>query len=315
MNKIFGKDLYSIGKVVNNIVDFQQIIDEIKQSNLQSGDIFLFRGEAKDYGRTKLTPQLFRKSEWIENEHIMLNRYISKFPDVFPTGTSAFDVIIYADHYSLPTRVLDVSYSPLVALYMACCNHDKDDGFVYLFKVKKSKIKFWNSDTVALLSNIAKMEPSFDSSKISKTDIGRLLHYVRDERNDFYQMYEDNELQNYQGELSKIVCVESKQINKRIINQQGLFFLFGINGTKNDYKNLEFDDDVVIYQIKIDKNSKSKILSQLSQYGVDNMTMFPDMQNVCEALKAENYDCSKDNRIHCNCVSMSGNRFSSLLSK
>lgn len=137
----------------------------------------------------------------------MLNRYISKFHEVFPSGTSAFNVIIYADHYSLPTRVLDVSYSPLVALYMACCHHKQTDGYVYLFKIKRSEIKFWNRDAVALLSNISKMKSTFNSDHISKSDIGRLLHYVRDERNDFYQMCSDNDIQNYKQDLAKIICV------------------------------------------------------------------------------------------------------------
>ena len=311
----FGRDIYTVEKTITNVIDYLMVVNDIQGHCMQRENVFLFRGEAKDYGSTKLTPQLFRKIEWIDNEHIMLNRYISKFPDVLPTGTSAFDVIIYADHYSLPTRVLDVSYSPLVALYMSCSNHKDEDGFVYVFKVKKDQIKFWNSDTVALLSNIAKMESTFDSSKISKTDIGRLLHYVRDERNDFYQMYGDEQIQEYKKDLAKIVCVESKQLNKRIINQQGLFFLFGIDGKKSNYERLTFDEDVTIHQIKIVNNAKQDILNSLSLYGVDKMTMFPDMQNVCEALKEGNYDCSKDNRIRCNFVSMSGNRFSTLLSK
>lgn len=308
MEEKIGNNVIAVEEIVYDFFKFQEIVNDLQSKSLQPGEVFLFRGEAKDYGSTKLTPQLFRKREWIDNENIMLNRYISKFPEVFPTGTSAFDVIIYADHYSLPTRVLDVSYSPLVALYMACSNHDQEDGVVYLFKVKKSEIKFWNSDTVALLSNIAKMESTFNSDYISKSDIGRLLHYVRDERNDFYQMYSDKDIQNYKTELAKIICVESKQINKRIINQQGLFFLFGIDGTKRDFERLKFGSDVVIYQIRIDKSTKNKIIKQLAQYGVDKMTMFPDMQNVCEALREDEYFYSKTKSKDCSRVSMVADR-------
>lgn len=285
----FGKDIDIVEKTVHKFFDFQEIMQCLQDEHIRSGEVFLFRGEAKDYEQTKITPQLFRTegNTWIGNEHIMFNRYISKFPEVFPTGTSAFDVIIYADHYSLPTRVLDISYSPLVALYMACCNHKEEDGFVYVFKVKKDQIKFWNSDTVALLSNIAKMDSVFNTDNITKSDIGKLLHYVRDERNDFYQMYVDEKIQEYKKDLAKIVCVESKQLNKRIINQQGLFFLFGIDGSKNDFNRLNFAPDVTIHQIRIDKNAKENILNNISQYGVNTMTMFPDMQNVCEALREQ----------------------------
>lgn len=61
--------------------------------------------------------------------------------------------------------------------------------------------------------------------------------------------------------------------------------MFGIDGTKNDYKRLNFDSQVCIYQIRIDKSAKTEILKQLSLCGIDKMTMFPDMQNACEAYE------------------------------
>ena len=40
---------------------------------------------------------------------------------------------IFFQHYGLSTRLLDVTFNPLVALYMACCEEDKQscDGVVY----------------------------------------------------------------------------------------------------------------------------------------------------------------------------------------
>lgn len=309
--KIFGTEITNIGTAYT-LEEFISLVKSLQ--NNTNGSTLFYRGETRDYGRTALHPQLFRNPNWIENEHKMLHDYVAKFHNEFPKGTSTFDIMVYADHYGLPVRLLDISSSAFTGLFMACYNYKgqvetspENDALVYIFKVKTENIKHWNSDCVTLISNVACMPSNFltndkgEYKNLSEEEwvywMGKLMHIIKNEQPDFYYMYKDTNMSGYKTDFDRIVCVESKMINSRIINQKGLFFLFGINGKKTDFENmhfdnLHFDEKVEIFSIKIAGKSKPSILKQLAICGYDTMTMFPDMENVCDAIKG-NYGSTK----------------------
>ncbi|MDD6001158.1 MAG: FRG domain-containing protein [Bacteroidales bacterium] len=305
--EIFGKKITNIG-TANTLEEFISLIRS--KGNDSNDSTLFFRGETKDYGSTALLPQLFRVKGWLDNEHELLNDYVAKFPDMFPKGTSTFEIMVYADHYGLPVRLLDITSSAFTGLFMACFNYKgqeetspENDGVVYIFKVNNKNIKNWNSDTVTLLSNVARMESTFltkekdGSTNLTEKEwwlwMKKMMHIIKDEKPDFYYMHSDSEMSKYKEDFDKIVCVRPKMINSRILNQKGAYFLFGINGKKSDYNELRFNETVVeIYSITIPGKHKPEFLKQLANCGCDKMTMFPDMENVCDAIKS-NYGSYK----------------------
>ena len=106
-----------------------------------------YRGQSdKKYG---LLPSIYREETLIQNEDKIFRDIIAQCPTDFKGSTSAFEKLVKMQHYSLPTRLLDITTNPLVAMYFAC-DDDEVDGKLFRFEVKTSDIKYFDSDMVGI---------------------------------------------------------------------------------------------------------------------------------------------------------------------
>lgn len=191
-------------------------------------------------------------------------------------------------HYSLPTRLLDITENSLTALFFACQSNNTD-GEVIIFKIPKDDIKYFDSDTVSVISNLSKLNISFDISKENfenkkgfneSSDIKLLLHEIQQEKHFFEPKIEPDHLES-------VICVKPKLDNQRIIRQDGAFFLFGINGTKKNCAN--FPKEKIFYpsnqKLIIKSSEKEKILIQLKRFGITNSKIFPEIDNIAKDIQ------------------------------
>lgn len=133
-----------------------KFLEKILQVKKETGTETFYRGHAEE--GWELSPSIFRTSEerGIRNEHLLYRDMVARLPQSFSGCQSALDYLVQMQHYELPTRLLDVTTNPLVALYFACQVSNEERGRVYLFSVQEDRIKHYDSDTVSVLANLAK---------------------------------------------------------------------------------------------------------------------------------------------------------------
>ena len=216
----------------------------------------------------------FRKSE--DN---ILRELIASLPDEFSSDASTLDQLARAQHYSLPTRLLDVTTNPLAALYFAAQGKQEIRGQVIAFRVDMQKVKFFDSDTVSCIANLAHLSASEKGSIDSpeSKSIDRLLQFIRVEKPYFKDRIDKKDLQT-------VLCVKPKMNSRRLLAQSGAFLIFGMADSldKNPIEGIEFD------RIGIDGKFKEKILRELEHVGIHEGSMFPEIETKARYIRSKN---------------------------
>ena len=108
---------------INSVSEFIEKIGQLNKVEVKEDtETFYYRGHAD---RTwSLLPSILRtsngESNGVEKEHLLFRDMVAHIPQSFSECKSALDYLVQMQHYELPTRLLDVTTNPLVALYFAC---------------------------------------------------------------------------------------------------------------------------------------------------------------------------------------------------
>lgn len=234
---------------------------QLKKLNdmMMNGNKFLlfFRGVSDSTYQN--VPSIYRDG-LIENEDVIFKECLCRNSDDFAKERTTFDKLVKMQHYGIPTRLLDITTNPLVALYFACRKtKSKNNGAVFAFYISERSIKYSDSDTVSAVANLA-LRPyaqmtisglgkSYDAY-IYAMGAGRYTKQYstyENYRNDFNKqeaiIYLVNDIRSEKAYFQAIIrpehletiwCVRPKLNNNRIIRQDGAFLLFGILVNKSN---------------------------------------------------------------------------------
>lgn len=262
-------------------------ITQIQKNNYDPNYTYFYRGHS-DYDY-ELKPSIYRNDGHLENEHIMFNELVTHNPSEFNNCKTTLDHLVKMQHYGLPTRLLDITTNPLISLFFACEDANKSKfnfkkGEVIVFKVPNSEIKYSDSDTVAVLSNISKMKNDFSFSNTNDTEsfneqgaISYLLHSIGQEKGVFKPLIDQNH-------MNSVICVKAKMDNPRIINQSGAFFLFGSGNQNKEF--VKINDNWIASEKRIIVINKKSILEELKLMGITEKFVYPNLEKYTDFLRS-----------------------------
>lgn len=267
-------------------------VREMLALKIDGKDPTAFRGQC-DHSWPGQAPIFRNENQLLHFEEAMMKEIISVHPQEFLQDETMFDRLVRMQHYGLPTRLLDVTLNPLVALFFASQDNVKEvekdgsvrryptDGKVIAYKVPESRAKYFDSNSVSCLSNLSNLtfeEKMFLQSaglSVSREDfntsseVKRLLDCVRMEKSHFRAEIDPIT-------LYRPLFVKPKNNNRRIIAQSGAFIIFGLDVPVGSDKPYERNIRMVYFRIPAD--AKAGIRRELSRLGIDAAVLFPELE-------------------------------------
>ena len=222
---------------------------------------FVYRGESDE--RNVLTTSLIRLGgDYATLEQHLLRSFRKYAPQGVLTTQSTWSWLALAKHHSLPTRLLDWSYSPYVALHFVTASADRydRDGAVWMVDYVRAGER---------LPRKLRGEVEEDGGNAFSVDqLDRLAPTLRD----FDRLGDDF-----------VAFFEPPALDERIVNQYGLFSLMPDPTARLDTW-LEQHPDLV-RRVVIPAELKWEVRDKLDQANVTERVLFPGLDGLTAWLK------------------------------
>ncbi len=255
--------------------------------NICKNGKFAFRGYNKE---NQMLPGILRGSGLATEEWRLLKEF-EKYGSAYFKAYSTIDFMSYAQHYGLPTRLLDFTENPLIALMFSLYeekNEENDDYYYIAIADMNQSLVF---DSIPLRESLKyseiKTELLLDKARESIEDLERMMKDERTRKDRVSLILickvilEDKESLNRKLDEKVLFFVKPNQANQRISMQQGLFML----PYTLEKAELENSLEKQCKFIQIHKNLRKECLEYLDICGINTLRMMPDLTSICRDIR------------------------------
>lgn len=228
-----------------------------------------FRGLSQNHDNLSTSLQRLDPSNTWLNDNELLSRerrlidnfrlYASEHESI---GPSDWDILMLAQHYKLPTRLLDWTSNPYVALFFATQNSDKFNENGAIWCVLRNKT---NSTLPKPFDNMLAKQQGYN------------LFYLETLKNKF------NRLEEFDNQSKEaLIWFEPPSSNSRFVNQYAFFSVMpGVRTSTSEWLKRHPE----CYRIVIiPKELKIEIKERLSIMNISQRTMYPGLEGVAKWL-------------------------------
>ncbi|KOY77537.1 hypothetical protein RZ75_03560 [Apilactobacillus kunkeei] len=301
---------YDIDNKIDGFQGFKQRLDTFRENN--EGKRLFFRGECGlfDYR----IPSLYRHKyvEVAKNSDRFYSELLSNLGDLNLLKEPKTTQLSRLQHFNAPTRMLDITTNPLVALYFAVEKDDNEDHRLFFYAIDPSEIRYEFGHTALLKASVNWMNQEVVHEFISKYD-SNTSKEEKDIIGDKF-LKELNEVSNspllftnldsIHNDLTSSTFVEFVKESTRMKNQSGAFIMPPhITRMENDEEeqNKIVNDSIMLVdsEKKTDKNYEEIIIKSeaikdirtyLSVLGINSGYIYPDIENYSKYLVDAHYN-------------------------
>ncbi|HAP4716499.1 TPA: FRG domain-containing protein, partial [Enterococcus faecalis] len=247
---------------------------------------FFFRGENREF--SKRSPSIYQKEQLVKNSDKYYSRLIAENPSAL--RSNPFETLSNLQHYGARTRLLDITSNPLIALFFAVIEPNDEPGYVYVYE--SEDIKFDTNHTAIMKAAInflsGDMVMNFIKEEDSEDQDENFLQKLNEKTNLREQLCNPESIRK---DLKKAHIVISTKKTDRIIRQSGNFIMpafeyeeDSVSKSIEDLSVIDKENQVPIL-FEIDSRKKQKILNELSSLGINEGSVYPDVEHQTKYLE------------------------------
>lgn len=279
---------------ISSINDLNNLIQKLGEP--KQGTTRFFRGQANK--KWDMNPSIFREQHLIENEDKIIKDVLTNCPDDFLPTDTLFEKLVKLQHYGCKTRLLDLTTNALVALYFACNEnkYHRTNGELIILDIPNDQIKYFDSDTVAILSAISVQPMDFEITKSIKVSEDQKtlkeydyiikqyenIHNYDENRTRIYQSYNIDlpDVNEYSRLIESVARKEGGDAFKKSFNEQKeiIKLLHDVRADKPSFRpKIECSDleRVLCVRAKLNNARISRQQGCFLLYGIDKNKLQP----------------------------------------